>query len=305
MSPSIWTRCGGRRNARTLALDAWRVVESQYVTSTRKLVDSSAEQDLLEQLIDGAKPPVPAELAALGLHYLLFTPFRHPPLRNGSRFGTRFERGIFYGSLEVETALAEVAYYRLLFLEGTKAELGLVETEHTAFRVAVRTDVGIDLTVKPFVDHEAEISSPTDYAHAQELGRELRQDGIEVCLFTSARASSRSTNLALFAPAFARKAPVPADAVADLAVRGDALGDRAEAQERHVPAAGARVSPQRLSRRRAPPVPRHLVPTPRREAPEVVEHRDVRGAGPVGVNERSVDVVGRRGAGRREVEAAA
>ena len=205
MSPTIWTQCGARRRARPLELEAWRVVESQYVVSTRKLVDSDAEQQLLEELIDSAKPPVPDGLQSL--HYLLSTPFRHPPLRNGSRFGTRHERGIFYGSVEVETAVAEVAYYRLLFLDGTEAELGLLQTEHTGFRVAVRTKVGIDLTKRPFADHVERISSPMDYSHAQALGREMRADGVEVALFASARDPERRANVALFEPAFARRKP--------------------------------------------------------------------------------------------------
>ena len=88
MPSSIWTRCAGRSSLRPLSGRAWRVVESQHLFSTRKLVDSDAEQALLEELIEEVKPPtgVPA-----GLHYLLFTPFRYPPLRHGSRFGTRAE----------------------------------------------------------------------------------------------------------------------------------------------------------------------------------------------------------------------
>jgi hypothetical protein len=91
------------------------------VTSTRKLVDSDDEQQVLEGLIDTAKPPWPTGRRFVGLHYLLATPFRHPPLRYGSRFGTRRERGIFYCAEEQATVLAEKAYYVLLFLEGTEA----------------------------------------------------------------------------------------------------------------------------------------------------------------------------------------
>src|SRR5450631_122879 len=98
MSPSIWTLCAARFKQRKLSRRAWRAVEDQSVNATHKLVDSDAEQTLLEALIDGAKPPWPASERMRGLHYLLSTPFRYPPLRHGSRFGTRAERGIFYGS---------------------------------------------------------------------------------------------------------------------------------------------------------------------------------------------------------------
>ena len=52
MSPSIWTRCAANSKPRRLKLKACRVVESQYVISTRKLVDTDDEQQLLETLID-------------------------------------------------------------------------------------------------------------------------------------------------------------------------------------------------------------------------------------------------------------
>ena len=43
MSSSIWTRCEGRSRLRRLRGEAWRVVEDQYLFSTRKLVASDAE----------------------------------------------------------------------------------------------------------------------------------------------------------------------------------------------------------------------------------------------------------------------
>src|SRR5262249_34377000 len=145
-----------------------RVVEAQFINSTRKLVDSDEEQAELERLLDAhAKLPVPEGFE--DLHFLLFTPFRHPPLRNGSRFGTRQERGILYGPRELPPAFAEVAYYRLLFLEGTAADLGVVQVELTAFRFGVEARRGVDLTRPPFAKLEAEISSPIEYAAAQEL----------------------------------------------------------------------------------------------------------------------------------------
>src|SRR5260370_1119544 len=89
-------------------------------------------------------PPslAPRRAAGAGLDSLLFTPFRYPPLRHGSRFGSRYERGIWYGAETLRTAFAEVAYYRLLFLEGTEADLGLLQTDLSAFSVRVRTHRG-------------------------------------------------------------------------------------------------------------------------------------------------------------------
>jgi hypothetical protein len=172
-------------------------VESQHLFATRKLVDTDAEQALLEQMIEQAKPPAEA---GRGLHYLLFTPFRYPPLRHGSRFGTRRERGIWYGSARPATALAEKAYYLLLFLEGTAAPLTPWECDVSLFEVAYATARGVDLTRGELARHRALISSPESYEAAQALGREMRADGAEAVLYTSARDPEGGANVALFAP---------------------------------------------------------------------------------------------------------
>jgi hypothetical protein len=205
MSSSIWTECAGASEIRLLTVDAWRSVEAQHQVATRKLVDSDAEQQLLEELIDTVKPPA---VEGVRLHYLLSTPFRYPPLRYGSRFGTRHDRGIWYGSEAQSTLFAEVAYYRLLFLHGSSAELGVVETELTAFRAAIRSEQGIDLTIPPFSAHRSVLSSPTRYDATQELGRAMRNAGVEIVRYTSARDPEAGTNVALFSPAvFGRRQP--------------------------------------------------------------------------------------------------
>lgn len=205
MSRTIWTRCGGTSSLQRLEGHFYRVVESQFRNSTRKLVDSDDEQAVLEQLIDTAKNPVPEGFESL--HYLLYTPFRHPPLRNGSRFGTRLQRGMLYGARETACALAEVAYYRLVFLEGTAAKLGELETELTAFRFGIRAQRGVDLTAAPFARHEREISSKVDYSPAQQLGAEMREAGVEAFLYVSARAEGRGINLGVFENVFAPRKP--------------------------------------------------------------------------------------------------
>lgn len=205
MSPTIWTRCAASCRPRAHAFDCLRLVESQHVIATRKLVDSDAEQALLESLIALAKPPVPSGLSRL--HYLLFTPFRHPPLQNGSRFGRRTEPGLFYGSAEVEVALAEVAYYRLVFLEGTRATLPLLQSEHTGFVAKVAAKQFVDLRKPPFAAFSEAIHSKTDYAPSQQLGGELRAAGIDAFAYDSARAPGGGTNYGLLAPVFASSRP--------------------------------------------------------------------------------------------------
>ena len=197
MSSSIWTRCAGASELRPLRLSPWRAVESQHQVSTRKLVDSLDEQILLEELIDRAKPP---DVTRGSLHYLLSTPFRYPPLPHGSRFGRRHERGIWYGSETLRTVFAEVTYYRFVFLEGTTADLGVVTTELTAFTVRAQSKRGADLVSAPFDAHRRTISSPTNYASAQSLGDAMREAGVELFRYASARDSDGGVNVGVFSP---------------------------------------------------------------------------------------------------------
>lgn len=205
MSFSIWTRCAGGSEIRLLRLSPWRVVEAQHQLSTRKLVDSTEEQILLEELIDSVKPP---DVTAGRLHYLLFTPFRYPPLPHGSRFGGRHDRGIWYGSLELRSAFAEVAYYRLLFIEGSRALLGTITTALTAFTATIRTAKGIDLTIEPFDSYRSRISSPTSYDASQQLGAEMRDAQVEAFEYRSARDIEGGTNVGVLVPSvFGRSKP--------------------------------------------------------------------------------------------------
>ena len=208
MSSNIWTQCGAASNFRRLAANPWRVVEAQHLISTLKLVDTLDEQKLLEELIDRHKPALP-KVPGLGhLHFLLFTPFRYPPLPHGSRFGTRGEPGVWYGSDELRTVFAEKAYYRFIFISGSKADLSPISVEQTAFRAEVESRKGVDLSRAPFVAHRAQISSKTSYGATQAIGRAMRADGVEALRYFSARDVEDGTNVALLSPkAFARASP--------------------------------------------------------------------------------------------------
>jgi len=206
--PDLWSECQGNQHVVARNFEAWRVVEGQHVVSTRKLVATLAEQEVLEALLDEAKPLLPDDPLLRRLHYLLFTPFRYPPLRHGSRFGVRLERGIWYGALARSTALAERAYYRLLFLAGTAAELAPLCTEETVFRAAVASQRVVDFTAPNFAAVTARISAPDTYAHSQPVGAHMREANVEACLFLSARDPDHGVNCALFAPAFASPQPI-------------------------------------------------------------------------------------------------
>lgn len=180
-------------------------MEDQSRVSTRKLVDSDQEQERLEELIETVKPPIPQGPAWTHLHYLLFTPFRYPPLHHGSRFRTATEPGVWYGSLAIETAVAEVAYWRLCFLNDTTADIQS-EIFLTAFWIPLESDKAIDVTAPPFDAYTEKISSKTSYADSQSLGTSMREDGVELCLYRSARDPEQGKNVAVCSPdAFAKK----------------------------------------------------------------------------------------------------
>ena len=207
MSSSIWTQCAGDSEIRALRLTPWRAVEAQHQISTRKLVDTLAEQEVLEQLIDAVKPPAThGSMTAPKRHFLLTTPFRYPPLPHGSRFGTRAELGIWYGAESRATLFAEVAYYRMVFLEGTHADLGQLTTQLSAFRVSASSPRGIDLTRSPFSKHAKAIASPVSYAESQSLGRAMRDAGVELFRYPSARDPSGGANMGAFTPSVFGKA---------------------------------------------------------------------------------------------------
>jgi hypothetical protein len=209
-SADLWSRLGGPVHVTSRRFEAWRVVEGQHVVSTRKLVDTAEEQEILEALIETVKPAPAQGRAFQDLHYLLATPFRYPPLRHGSRFGARGERGLWYGSLSRRTTLAERAYYRLLFLEGTTADLSPVMVQETAFRAAIRARRYVDLTAVPFQTARDEVSSPISYAVSQPLGAAMRAAGVQAFSFASAR-DREGTNIALFEPVFSASLPLGGD----------------------------------------------------------------------------------------------
>ena len=174
---------------------AYRVVEAQHISSSRDLVESIDEHDLLEELLEEVKPKI-----STSKHYLIFTPFRYPPLKYGSRFGKQYETSLWYGSMDLNTALSEVAYYRLKFFADTSANLGFSEIPMTVFNAYIKSMHGLDLTEDPFSEHQDKISDKTSYEYSQALGSEMRKSGIKTFIFDSARSAPPGKNIAAFTP---------------------------------------------------------------------------------------------------------
>jgi hypothetical protein len=197
----IWAACGERASFERIQGTLCRMVESQAQVATGAIVDSAAEQAVLEELLEASKPP--PRPGSERLHYLLQTPFRYPPLQHGSRFGTRFEPSIFYGSLQRHAALAETAYYRFWFWFGMRAPppAQRLITQHSLFRAGYDTRKGLRLQAPPFDAHATELKNPKDYAETQALGAALRAAGVEAFEYCSARDPRGGLNLAVFSPA--------------------------------------------------------------------------------------------------------
>lgn len=203
-----WAACLAQAAPGPLAGTLLRLVESQEQVATNQLVSSLERQSVLEDLLEQTKPPLRPEAA--GLHYLLATPFRYPPLQWGSRFGTRGEPSLFYGSLTTSTVLWEAAYYRFVFWHGMKTPpSSKLDTQHTLFGAAYETTAGLRLQDAPFSAHEAALRAPADYRASQALGSLMREQGVEAFEFLSARDPGRGLNAALYTPrAFTNRQPV-------------------------------------------------------------------------------------------------
>lgn len=175
-----------------------------------KLVDTLDEQALLESIIERTKPPIPPECRHL--HYLLATPFRYgAPYPQGSRFRRPgLTPGVFYASATPATAIAELAFHRLLFfVESPTTPWPANAGEFTMFAVDFGTRAGIDLTRPPFDTARERWTNRTDYRACQDFADHARAGAIAVLRYESARDPGGGINLALLScAAFVSEQPV-------------------------------------------------------------------------------------------------
>lgn len=171
-----------------LAIDvpeAWRGVETQYLSATLRLIDNGAEHELLESMLEISKPDLPPT-AAPRQHYLLTTPFRYTPVR-ASRFRAAGQHGIWYGALTLQTACAEVAYWRMVFvLDSVALRDREIRSQHTFFAARVHGP-GIDLTASPWVAARAMWTNGSDYAGSHALAAAAAPAGVQVIQYESVR----------------------------------------------------------------------------------------------------------------------
>jgi hypothetical protein len=129
--------------------------------------------------------------------------------------GSRFRRagvseGVFYASATPQTAVTEIAFYRLLFFaEAPNTPLPVNPAEYTAFSAKYATKKAIDLTKGKYDAHRTKWMHLTDYNYCQALADSARAAKIEIIRYTSVRDPGHGMNLALLTcRAFARPKPI-------------------------------------------------------------------------------------------------
>lgn len=184
MSSSTWTPRAVASESKTCEVTLWRAVEAQHVVATRALVDSLAEQEILESVLEASKPRVPPQCA--GLDYLLYTPYRYPPPSRGSRFRSYDDPGVWYGAEAVRTSCAELGYWRWRFVKDSHGLTRLDGVSHTVFQ-AVARGRSVDLRKEPFVRDERIWSNAADYGGCHTLARAARKAEIQIIRYASVR----------------------------------------------------------------------------------------------------------------------
>jgi hypothetical protein len=194
----IWDACNGLQHVTHISGRLYRLVESQEQVATMGYVDTLEEQQVLEELLEAAKPTYPDAIA--NYHYLLTTPFRYPPLKYGSRFGRVDEPSLFYAGCSIPVTLAEAAFYRFVFIDSIDGvtDNEKIRTEHTLFSVDYETDNGIRLQNPPFDSYKAALTHKHDYLSSQQLGTSMRQASVVGFEYESARDLNQGICVALY-----------------------------------------------------------------------------------------------------------
>jgi hypothetical protein len=164
-----------------------RLVEQQGAQATRRITDSLDEQAWLEDFLEASKPELPSNEECPVRHRLLLTPFRYRK-RHGSRFATRWERGLFYGSRSRYGCLLEGAYYELVFQDGPEQPFPRSPAmRKTLFHVEVSTARGMRLQEQGNRSLQTRMRDPVNSHFCQGIGQQMREAGIEAFEYHSAR----------------------------------------------------------------------------------------------------------------------
>lgn len=188
--------------------NVWRVIEGQSRSSTVRLVDTFAEHDTLEALLEDSKPPVPEDCRHLDFQF--WSPFRYGRYPKSSRFRRAGRTpGVWYGAEEPLTAISETVWKTLAFYRASEGTpLPRRPIEHTAVMADIRTDRALDLTA-PELAGAGNWTDPEDYAECLALSDAMRAVDGEAIRYASVRHPEPAANVAvLCCGAFAQPRPI-------------------------------------------------------------------------------------------------
>lgn len=135
---------------------------------------------------------------AVSFDRLFSTSFLNPPFSR-SRFRRPYERGVFYASAELETAMAEVAHHRHEFLKISKSSTAISVT-----MASLSAQLHGQLLDVELLGNKEAIYSTESYEHSQSLASEVRAESIPGIHYLSVRSNPRKSNFAIFDPGILR-----------------------------------------------------------------------------------------------------
>ncbi|RVC90661.1 RES domain-containing protein, partial [Mesorhizobium sp. M2A.F.Ca.ET.017.03.2.1] len=117
--------------------------------------------------------------------------------------------GVYYAAETVLTAVAEMAFYRLLFFAESPATPWPNDAaEYTAFAAAIKCERAIDLTRPPLDRDDKAWTLPTDYTACQAIADVAREAEMQAIRYRSVR-DPKGANIALLTcKGFAKAKPL-------------------------------------------------------------------------------------------------
>jgi hypothetical protein len=110
--------------------------------------------------------------------------------------------GVFYGAERVQTAVAEMAFYRLLFYaESPETPWPSNPAEYAAFNSPARSAAALDLTLPPLDRDEIFWTDFDSYEACQTLAEQARAGAVDLIRYRSVRDPDRGCAVALLTPA--------------------------------------------------------------------------------------------------------
>ena len=185
MSSITWTPTELESNSVPASLTIWRCIPKDSDRAISKLVDSAVDAQILAQMLEEVGP---SALPGQEMYSdLISGPFRYgPKSKSGTRFRAVGDPGVFYGALDVETALKEQSWWRAKFLASSEELKDAKGMSLQVFSVDV-ADSAINLMNPPLNRDHDKWTRDLDYEDTQELARRSRAADLGGIQYSSVR----------------------------------------------------------------------------------------------------------------------